>query len=495
MSVSIPFALLLGLISSLTPTLAQAQDRLERAKKLLASSAEPEVREGASLCVSLDSKESARALLEILRLKHDRRLHRSHYRDVVWVALRQFTDPYAQLEVEEELRTNKKSPLVRQWCAELLGLYGDRRFGETLRKALKDKEEDVRAAAARALGRIRDPSALKSLAKTAKSKNPLVRGNSIEALVLTDPEGQQKRYLQGLKDKDGGVRCMLYGIARDALLDRAEELSCQALEDKDWRVRYQGAQNLETIKTRTAIDALLATTEDGRPVVGKRAIASLQELTGESFNVAEQWKRWWKDKREGYHFPDGPKKRDKRSPNQTVATFNNIVLDSDHVAFLMDKSRAMNDTLESQNVPKDEAAHKELGRVLESMQGRMTFNVFCYEQDVQRFEKKSVELTAKTAKRALEFHEDTSLRGSKDIWSALMAVLEDTDLDTAYLLSSGEPDIGMYVHWDRVTYQLVELNRYHKVVFHAIAYTGSEWNRSQLEHIARATGGEFQAFE
>ena len=106
-----------------------------------------------------------------------------------------------------------------------------------------------------------------------------------------------------------------------------------------------------------------------------------------------------------------------------------------------------------------------------------------------------MELTAKTAKRALEFHEDTSLHGSKDIWSALMAVLEDTDLDTAYLLSSGEPDIGMYVHWDRVTYQLVELNRYHKVVFHAIAYTGSELNRSQLEHIARATGGEFQAFE
>ncbi len=492
---SIPSALLLGLLSSLTPARTQSQDRLEDALDLLESRSETKVREGADVCVSLNSKESALALLEVLRLNYDRALHRSHYRDVVWVALRGITDPYAQLEVEEELRTNKKAPFVRQWCAELLGLYGDTRFGKTLRKALNDREDDVRAAAARALGRIRDKSALKALAKTAKSKNPRVRGNSIEALVLTDPLGQEKRYLKGLKDKDGGVRCMLYGIVGEAVPGRAEELTAQALEDKDWRVRYQGAENLETIKTKSAIDALVATTEDGRPVVGKRAVASLQRLTGEGFSVAEQWKRWWTDQREGYHFPDGPKKPDKRDPNRTVATFNNIVLDSDHVAFLMDKSKAMGAELESQNIPKDEAAHNELARVLNSMQGRMTFNVFCYEREVHPFEKSSVELTAKAAKRALAFHEDTGIRGRKNIWSALMAVLEDPDLDTAYLLSSGEPDIGTYVHWDRITYQLVELNRYHKVVFHAIAYTESDWNREQLENIAKATGGEFQAFE
>jgi hypothetical protein len=63
------------------------------------------------------------------------------------------------------------------------------------------------------------------------------------------------------------------------------------------------------------------------------------------------------------------------------------------------------------------------------------------------------------------------------------------------MLSSGEPDIGEYVHWNRVTWYLKELDRFHKVVVHTIAYSNSPWYRDQLAKIAEVTGGEFKGSE
>jgi len=67
-------------------------------------------------------------------------------------------------------------------------------------------------------------------------------------------------------------------------------------------------------------------------------------------------------------------------------------------------------------------------------------------------------------------------------------------LDTAYLLSSGEPDTGRYVHWNRVTRHLADLNRFHQVTVHAVAYTDNEWFRDQIQKIAEVTGGHFEWF-
>jgi hypothetical protein len=51
------------------------------------------------------------------------------------------------------------------------------------------------------------------------------------------------------------------------------------------------------------------------------------------------------------------------------------------------------------------------------------------------------------------------------------------------------------VHWNRVTWHLADLNRFHKVVVHTIAYSDNQWFRDQLEKIAEVTGGEFRWFE
>jgi hypothetical protein len=156
----------------------------------------------------------------------------------------------------------------------------------------------------------------------------------------------------------------------------------------------------------------------------------------------------------------------------------------------------MEETLTSKSTTKREAAHAELASVLEKLQGRLTFNVFCYAELTRVFEEKSsVELSARNHKKALEFVAAAERGRQKDIWRALETVMEDPELDTAFLLSSGEPDIGTYVHWNRVTWHLADLNRFRKVTFHTVAYTDSKWFREQLVKIAEVTGGESRSFE
>jgi hypothetical protein len=42
-----------------------------------------------------------------------------------------------------------------------------------------------------------------------------------------------------------------------------------------------------------------------------------------------------------------------------------------------------------------------------------------------------------------------------------------------------------------VTLFLRDLNRFHKVVVHGVAYHESQWYRDQIQKIAESTGGQF----
>lgn len=470
--------------------------RLDEARRLFGTWNEGDANRAAQICVQVDSPEAVEVLLEVLRRDQPRSnaLAPAHFRDIAWGALLEIKDRYARKVVEAEMKQNKKNERVRQWCAEALGEYADRDFGEALTRALTDKEDFVRAAAARAIGKSRYEPAQKALEKSSSSSDAFVRANSIEALALINPEENLKRYLKGLRDKDGGVRCALLATAPIAYPDQAEQYSTEALDDDDWRPRMQATDNLGTIKTKTSVDALIRATEDGRPTVGLRAITNLQKLTGQGHTRADQWKRWWAENRESFEFPEGTGAVT-RGEGATVTSFNGIQLTSDHVAFLMDKSKAMNDQLSSRGCTKDVAAHQELAGVFEALEEGLDFNIFNYALQVDAFQKKAVELTKVTARKGLTFHEEGRIDGAKDIWAVLESVLSDPTLDTAYLLSSGEPDVGLYVHWNRVTWQLQELNRFHKITVHSIAYSDNDWYAQQLERISDCTDGEFRRFE
>jgi hypothetical protein len=481
-----------ALALSASPLVAQNAD-LDRAKTLLAGRAEAEVNEGADLCAKADNVPAVELLLEVMNQTQRRsHLHLSpgHYRDICWDRLVKIKDIYARRRVEHELKTSK-DPRVRQWCAELLGIYGDTSWIDSLEKALKDKDDDVVRWAARSLGLIGDASATKALEPRSRDKNDYVRANAIEALARCDKQTFVQPYVAAIaNDKSGGVRCALLGAAHELVPDQVEALATTALQDPDWRPRMQAVRQLGKIRTKTAVDALLKALDDGRPVVAARAIVELQELTGQAIDQPAVWKQWWADNRESFAFPEGRGKP--ATKGTTAVSYNNLPVDSDHAAFLLDKSVMMGARLESKGMSKEDAAHQELTRVLDLLDEKITFNVFNYHVEIEAFEKKPVTLNKRTAKKALHFAAAPAKGREKDIWNALATVVPDQSLDTVYLLSSGEPDTGLYVHYNRVTRHLADLNRFHMVTVHCVAYTDSTWFRDQIQKIAEATGGSFE---
>lgn len=473
--------------------LARAQD-LGRAKQLLGESKEAEVREGTNLCAQADSAEAADLLLDVLRLTRPRSLSAEHYRDIAWEGLVRLKSAEARARIDREAHASRDAR-VRQWCAELLGIYGDPAFGPTLVKALGDKESDVRRWAARSLGLLRHADAAPALLPLARDADPFVRANAIEALAWIDPAKHGKALVEALSsDRDGGVRCALLGAVPGLLRDEARALSARALDDADWRPRMQAVDNLAGVRTKESVDALVRATGDGRPVVAWRAIKALQRMTGKEVADAASWSGWWKAHREAFEFPaEEGEAREGEEERRTIAY--GIPLVSDHVAFIVDKSARMQDMLKSQSARKDTAALDELERVLTELRGRLVFNVYVYREDVKAFRKEPAALDEKEQKKALRFVAAEKNKGAKDIWQVLETVVSDPDVDTAFLLSSGEPDVGLYVHWNRVTSNLRDLNRFHKVTVHTVVYSDSKWYRDQLEKIAEATGGRFQWFE
>src|SRR5262245_7696367 len=460
---------------------------LARAKQLLASGKEGTVGQGARLCLKVGTADAMEALIAVLDGENP------HFRDLVWEVIPKFTDPYARQVVAARLKSTARVARTKEWCAQALGEYGVADFVGVLRGALTSGDDLLRAAAARALGRIGDKSAFGVLKERLRDDDPFARAAVIEALARIDPPAAKGFLWEGLRDADPGVRCSLLAAVPSIYRDLAEETAANALDDADWRPRAQAVENLCAARTKTAVDVLVRATGDGRPAVAQRAISYLQTETGMKFTLRDQWASWWKENREKFAFGEGAKSSAAAdAKGRTGAAFNGLEVTSDHVVFVIDKSADMLRPLKNGKV-KNVAAQEELEATLAALPAGVTFNVVTYGAKTQSFAKKAVTLDAKSRAAAMKFVTGVSCDGSKNIWEVVDTVVRDGTIDTAYLLSSGEPEVGLYVHWNRVCEHLAIVNRHYKVVFHGVSYTDSDWFRQQIQHIAESTGGKFTA--
>ena len=131
---------------------------------------------------------------------------------------------------------NDKNPRTRAIAARALGKIGGRRCVKSLTKIVNDKdlrvseaakeglilntikafsskEPDVRANAAKALGKIESTRSVKSLCGILRDKDPRVRANAAESLGIIGSKRACKSLTRALKDKDPAVR----SAAKEAL--------------------------------------------------------------------------------------------------------------------------------------------------------------------------------------------------------------------------------------------------------------------------------------
>jgi len=100
-----------------------------------------------------------------------------------------------------------KDPLVREGAVDFLSEYRDGRVTECLSNVLlEDRDEDVRASAARALGNLGDEKAIDALLRALQDEEVWVRENVLRALGQIGGERVISGLEEVLADEDKGTR-------------------------------------------------------------------------------------------------------------------------------------------------------------------------------------------------------------------------------------------------------------------------------------------------
>lgn len=488
-----PLIVVLSLLLLSSPAIAQAKKGgpdLEEAKRKLLAADEGNVTVGARICVEANNPEAAELLLKTLGASQP------HMRDIAFEHLEKFADPYAIAVIENACMTHKDEN-VRAWCADLLGAYKGKAKLEPLFRALQEPSAAIKASAARALGRVKAKEAVSRVASLKSHADPAVRAYATITWAICDIKNNAKAFA-AIVDKDPGVRTALLGALPDIAPDLVVEKSKARNTDADWRVRLQAVQNLQTIKSKDSVAGLILSTGDGRRSIANVAEGALIKLTGKRFHGGAAWKSWWEAEGEKFELPADTTAAASSPAAGETGVFFGLPIDSDHVAFLIDRGATMGNAAPSGKGTKMEEVLGELEQTLKSLPAGTKFNVLAYNNTTAAWNKKAQPLNEKTIKGGLDFLRSQSLAGRKNIWSALLAAIEDTDIDTIYLMSDGEPEDGVYVHYNRVVDHLKRINILRKVVIHTVHVSDpkwsadtAEWYRSQLREIAKGTGGKF----
>jgi HEAT repeat protein len=176
-----------------------------------------------------------------------------------------------------------RDPLVRRQSAEALGEIGDSRAVEPLIDLLSDPDALIRRHAVKALGKIQDPRAVGPLAGILSDSEEEwhVRGGAAEALGRIGDPNAVESLTTALMYRHWTVRSQSAKALGRIGDRRAVEPLILALKDRDAAVRGYAAEALGEIEDERAIEPLRAALEDEARGVRKRAEEALMRIIGE----------------------------------------------------------------------------------------------------------------------------------------------------------------------------------------------------------------------
>ncbi|MCI0487977.1 MAG: HEAT repeat domain-containing protein, partial [Blastocatellia bacterium] len=169
---------------------------------------------------------------------------------------------------------------VRTAAARALGSLKDRRAVESLSNAAGATEKEVRAAAVASLGLIGDPLATDALFRAAKDEDPDVRAAAVASLALLGIAVE--RLASDLSHSGWQVRAAAVSTLARLGDPRAVPAVVAALKDNDERVRAEAAGALGSLADASAINPLIAALKDPAAEVRIQATMSLGRFKAES---------------------------------------------------------------------------------------------------------------------------------------------------------------------------------------------------------------------
>jgi HEAT repeat protein len=419
-------------------------------------------------------------------------------------------------------------PRVRSRARAALRHTGEGALETLIRLGLRHPLPPVRQAACEALGELKASSALPALLDRLADPDPSVRGEAARALGrLGDPAAADRLVQAWRRDSDWPLRA--FALESLARLGRAQELLEEAardphyqvrlvaaeirpaqplVADRDWRVRAAAIEACSRLRDPASVGWLLDQLgrEPGR--LRWDVVSVLHDLTGNDLGLeADPWKAWWEAARETFAVrPAGGKGGP--DPGATQASFFKVPILSTRVLFLLDLSGSMRES-SPEGGTKLDAAKKGMLETIRSLPPGTRFgiaglgsdedgNYTLRERKTWRGRPCLLPATPEARADAERFVRGLEARGWTNLYDGIEYAFSDPELDTIFLYSDGGASKGTYVAAAEILSALAGLNRFRRIVIHAVEVPGEKNppdNKRLLEAIASQTKGLFKSSE
>ena len=365
---------------------------------------------------------------------------------------------------------------VRLRAIEVLGPRGDGEFAARLKKIAQQGDENfiIDAIMLLASQREGDPTWALELYGFTQSQSPSVRLGAARALARVPTQD---------------ALTLLHGLLRDP----------------DPRVRNAALEPIVARRQPRSIPKLIAALGGAGGLHAEELAQDLRLFTGLDLGRSQKrWEAWFEAEGSEFQMPTREEalaaEQARRKRRNTVgegrtASFYGLRIESDRVAFVIDTSGSMSAPAggrftrsEQRGTTRLNVAKQELTHALRQLLDGVRFNVFSFSTDVSAFEPRMVELGANTRAKAMRETEGWTANGGTAIYDALVRALADDETDTIYLLTDGEPTMGIITEVGEIRRRVMELASLRGVRIHGIAI-GQE--SELLRWLADDTGGRY----
>lgn len=379
---------------------------------------------------------------------------------------------------------------------------------KALPKLLRHESARVRAAAARACGKVYQGAgnldACPQVKELLEDKTEGVRAAALSAIQQMGAQSQVlDKLLELAESRNDDMKTVAFSAMIGATDPAVVEAATKMLEKgKHMPAQAAAIQVLAQSKDKGAIDVLIKRLKKMKGRLKLDILIALGRLTQASpGNDYKDWDKWWKEQRDGFTFPDqkrvvtGSAKSDNpfagqsssrvRSKSKAPTYYGTEVL-SHRIAFVCDVSGSMRNPSHTQGKSRIDVLKEELSNVVKGLPSRTAFNIYTFDSDWKSWQKNIVKASGRNKKGALDFINATNATGQTMLFEPLEAALLDPEVDTIYLLSDGAPSRGRFTAGDDILREVARLNRTRRVAIHTISIGKQS---SLMIELARRNGG------
>ncbi|MFT5081562.1 MAG: HEAT repeat protein [Planctomycetota bacterium] len=382
----------------------------------------------------------------------------------------------------------------------------------------KQLARDFLVAAATGLGNepeAEQDKAIGSLLKLAQKSPHRLR--IVEVLVDSKVEAARVGLLAMLEKESEPLLqvAVLDGISQAGDKRIVPWILATGLADESWHVRSRCMAAIGILRPNGCVEALMAAMEVEGGRVRQNAEEALQLLTAMDFNGnLTLWQRWWADNKDGFVVSDAVAKSDMEKALEGVGmSFFGLRSESEKVLFVLDASGSMNEPMQAYSgggkagETRLTVAKRELLKALTGVKNGGTVNIVVYAADVWTWSEDPVILDAETRADAQLFIEEIVANGGTNIWGCMERGLEmaggkkgkkgaakwvEPSYDTLFLLTDGQPSIGVSLDREEILDMVSEANESLGIVVNTIGLS-SDQDAVLMRRLAEENDGAYAA--